>query len=185
MWVLDDRLILSATDLSDFVSCQHLTQLKHASVLGADIERHQSEMSRLLQQLGAEHERKHLERLVHGRTTVEFSEEVARNAKTYADLEVAALATRDAMESGVDVIYQPSFLDGNWYGRADFLIRIEPPPGAAYSYEVYDTKLATTARAEALLQLCEYSRQVALVQSHAAANMHVVLGDDSTLSYPY
>ncbi|TME48247.1 MAG: TM0106 family RecB-like putative nuclease [Chloroflexi bacterium] len=186
MWILEGRLILSATDQSDFLACQHLVHLKHASVRGEPIPRSETEMAKLLQQLGQEHERRHLEQLVQpGQTSIEFSEDLARNSTTYGELEAAAAAAREAMRSGIDVIYQPSFLDGDWYGRADFLKRVEPPPGFTYSYEVHDAKLATTAHAEALLQLCEYSRQVALVQGHPPARMHIVLGDSSTVSFAY
>ncbi|TGJ96063.1 hypothetical protein DLJ96_09805, partial [Actinotalea fermentans ATCC 43279 = JCM 9966 = DSM 3133] len=42
-----------------------------------------------------------------------------------ADLEAAHAATLDALHDGVDVVYQGSFFDGRFHGRADFLIRTD------------------------------------------------------------
>jgi uncharacterized protein len=74
MQVLDDNLILSASDLNNFLACRHLTtldlarargQLKLESEAGADAE--------LLARKGDEYERKYLESLIaEGREVVEI-----------------------------------------------------------------------------------------------------------------
>ena len=67
------------------------------------------------------------------------------------------------MRAGADVIYQATFARDGWRGRADFLIRVdEPSPSlGAWSYEVWDTKLARSAKPAAVLQLTFYSQEVA------------------------
>ncbi len=80
--------------------------------------------------------------------------------------------------SGVDVIYQATFFDGRWRGHADFLRRVETASELGpWSYEAHDTKLARRTKAATLLQLGEYSRQVARLQGRAPRSLHVVLGD--------
>jgi uncharacterized protein len=66
--------------------------------------------------------------------------------------------TIDAIRRGADGVYQATFLDGPWGGRADFLIRVDRPSALGdFSYEVVETKLARSAKARAILQLCFYS----------------------------
>ena len=81
------------------------------------------------------------------------------------------------MGRGVDAIYQATFLQGQWGGRADFLLRVETPSELGpWSYEVVETKLAKSTKARALMQLCFYSELVAAIQGKEPEKMHVVLG---------
>lgn len=64
--------------------------------------------------------------------------------------------TLAAMRAGADVVFQGSFFDGVFHGRSDFLVRTGPEP----VYAVWDSKLARSAKAEALLQLAAYADQV-------------------------
>src|SRR4029077_17982103 len=87
---------------------------------------------------------------------------------------------------GVDVIYQASFFDGRWRGHADFLRRVESSRAlGGWSYEVHDTKLARRAKADALLQLADYSRHVARLQGVAPRLLHVGLGDGVVEQFHY
>src|SRR4029079_18024295 len=91
--------------------------------------------------------------------------------------EKAAKATRQAMRQGLDAIYQATFIQGQWGGRADFLLRVETPSELGpWSYEVVETKLAKSTKARALMQLCFYSELVAAIQGKEPEKMHVVLG---------
>jgi len=88
-----------------------------------------------------------------------------------------ARSTVEAMRSGAGVIYQATFLDGQWRGRADFLIRVETPSSLGpWSYEVVDTKLARSTKAGAVVQLCFYSDLLSRIQNLEPQSMHVVLG---------
>ena len=81
------------------------------------------------------------------------------------------------MRSGVDVIYQAVLFDGRRFGYADFLQRVEKPSDlGAWSYEVWDTKLARHAKASAVLQLSLYSDMVRELQGRQPEQMHLALG---------
>src|SRR3569833_423274 len=67
-------------------------------------------------------------------------------------------STERWMNEGGEVITQAELASDLWYGRADFLVRVErPSPRWAWSYEVIDTKLSSDTRAGTVLQLCVYS----------------------------
>jgi predicted RecB family nuclease len=172
--LIDGAIILSATDLNNYLACGHLIELDLATL------RH--ELTRpgrlpgqasLLAELGEQHERNYLDRLRddgHEVVTIERSRDLAE----------AAEATERAMRERADIVYQASFFDGTWLGHADFLRRVdEPLPGGkwAWHYEVEDTKLARHTEPYFLLQLCYYSEHVARVQGAAPRAMYVVLGD--------
>ena len=124
----------------------------------------------MLRKLGLEHEQKYLDELkARGLKVVEIPTDVSWSE--------AAVATREAMVQGVDVIYQATFIQEPWAGRADFLIRVETPSElGAWSYEVVETKLAKSTKARALIQLWLYSELVAAIQGQVPERMHVVLG---------
>ncbi|MBV8195399.1 MAG: TM0106 family RecB-like putative nuclease, partial [Candidatus Dormibacteraeota bacterium] len=142
-------------------------------------------MGKLLSELGGEHETAWIDaRESEGRSIKRFDAHVTQDASTLAELHEAARATVEAMREGWEIIYQPFFFDGTWQGRADFLVRVPRPSLLGdFSYEVFDAKLARHVRAEALLQLCEYSLQLQCVQGIAPEHMHVLLGDGTTSSH--
>src|SRR5207237_7581734 len=76
-----------------------------------------------------------------------------------------------------DVIYQATFVDGPWRGRADFLLKT---PGTTklgtWGYEALDAKLARAEKPTYVLQLCFYSDGIAAIQGHPPERMHVLLG---------
>ena len=81
------------------------------------------------------------------------------------------------MAAGAEAIYQATFMDGTWGGRADFLLRVETPSKLGpWSYEVVETKFAKSTKARAIIQLCFYSDLVAGIQGVEPRRMHVVLG---------
>ena len=66
----------------------------------------------------------------------------------------AVAETVEALRQGVDAVYQATFLDAPWGGRADFLVRVNTPSAlGSWSYEVVETKLARSTKATALVQL--------------------------------
>ena len=81
------------------------------------------------------------------------------------------------MCDGADVIYQAVFVDGDWRGIADFIVRVEQPSAlGAWSYEAWDTKLARHTKPYFVLQLCFYTGQIARLQGVTPEGMVVVLG---------
>ena len=185
MRVVAGRLILGATDLSDYIACEHLTELEIRRAHGEDLPRSTTPLAELLATLGGEHETRWVDaRRDAGARVREFDPEATRKATTLAELEHAAAETAAEMRAGTELLYQPFFFDGTWQARADFLVRVDRPSALGdYSYEVYDAKLARHVRVETLLQLCEYSLQVSHILGVMPEQMHVVLGNGVTRSF--
>ncbi|MEZ4503110.1 MAG: TM0106 family RecB-like putative nuclease [Dehalococcoidia bacterium] len=177
MQLIDGRLVYSATDLVGFLDCRHLTNLEHAAVEGhlARPVRDDPVLDRIAQR-GEEHERRFLADLTaEGVAVVELERDEALPPSERIARGLAA--TLEAMRDGADVIYQAVLFDGRRLGYADFLRRVEPPSDlGAWSYEVWDTKLARHAKASAVLQLCMYSDLLAAMQGVEPERMHLALG---------
>src|SRR6267143_6517612 len=125
MQYLDGRLIVSPTDLTVFLECEHLTQLELSAARGElkRPEREDPELE-LLARRGLEHETQHLDGL---RATNVRIVEFAFPDGTLASLQEAHAQTVAAMREGADVIYQATFFDGRWRCHADFLLRVDRP----------------------------------------------------------
>ena len=55
------------------------------------------------------------------------------------DFATSARATEEAMRAGAEIIYQATFVRGDWRGRADFLERVAQPTAlGAWGYEALD-----------------------------------------------
>ena len=77
----------------------------------------------------------------------------------HASLIPARDATFAAIADGADVVFQASFFDGRFYGRADFLLRTRNEDGEI-EYAVVDTKLTNKVRSSALMQMAAYADQL-------------------------
>src|SRR5712692_1591919 len=176
MQFLDGRLIISPSDLTGFLECEHLTQQELAAARG-EIERPERKDPELevLTRRGLEHEARHLAAM---RTSHRRVVEFPFPEGTIARLSQAHNQTVAAMREGVQVIYQGTFFDGRWRCHPDFLLRVDRPSNlGAYSYEVADAKLARKAKAAAVLQCCVYAEQVAAVQGVETDQIRLILGD--------
>src|SRR5262249_41808949 len=173
MQSLKGCLVLSPSDLNDYVECQHLTTLAIEVARG---ERMRSfladDHAELLRRKGEAHERAYLEHLkAEGRQIVEIA------LGEPWDFDAAARRTAEAIRAGADVISQATFIVNQWRGRADFLLRIERPTRLGpWGYEALDAKLARAEKPTYLLQLCFYSDAVAALQGETPERMHVLLG---------
>jgi predicted RecB family nuclease len=178
MQFLDGRLIVSPSDLTGFLECEHLTQQELAAARG-EIERPERKDPELevLTQRGLEHEARQLAELrISHRRVVEFPFPEG----TIASLTEAHAQTVAAMQEGADVIYQGTFFDGRWRCHPDFLLRVDRPSKlGSYSYEVADAKLARKAKAAAVLQCCVYAEQLAAIQGVDPEHITLTLGDGS------
>ena len=171
MKLQDSAVRLSATDLANHLSCQHLTTLDLRLAKG-EIEEPSWENPhlRVLQQRGLEHENAYIQSLrSKGHTIVDLSKELNESASEQ---------TLAAMTSGAAVIVQGSFSQGEWIGRSDVLLRVEQPEKRSlfggWSYEVVDCKLARNTKAETILQLCLYSELLADIQGFDPESFHVI-----------
>jgi len=181
---LTGHLLLSATDLTNHLACEHLTVELHRVAVGerprpfAAPDPH----AELVRQRGDRHEQEQLERLIReaGNQWVDLTLPPGSSGDV-ATLEAASVRTREAMRSGVPLIYQATLLSGRWQGRTDFLRRIETPSElGAFSYEVMDTKLSRAVKPHVVHQLCLYTRLVGEAQGCELDHAVVILGDGTT-----
>lgn len=171
MRLFEDDILLSASDLNTFIGCPHATTLDLAYLHGEGPEpREDSDDVELLQNYGFAHENNYLDRLQsQGRRVLGL---------TGSDFFGAVIATRDAMQSGVDVIYQGALMNPHWGGWADFIELVEKPSALGnYSYEVVDTKLKRSVDPRHVLQLVLYSDLLAEIQGIMPEYAHVELGN--------
>lgn len=166
------ELILSATDLSNFLSCRHRTALEMAAAQGKR-QRPQwhDPLLEILFKRGLEHEKNYVQSLESsGRLVLDLSDVKEPGA--------AIARTLDAMRAGADVIVQAALGDDNWYGRPDVMMRVDAPSAlCAWSYQVADTKLARETRAGTILQLGLYSELLSAAQGRSPEHFHVVTPD--------
>jgi predicted RecB family nuclease len=169
--------IYSASDLHNDLECRRLTWLEQRVALGEERRPEAGSDSGLIAEKGTAHEARYLakQREQHAEALVSFETRVG--AYTREAMREAEALTLAAMASGAPVIYQATFFDETFLGRADFLRRIETPSAHwAWSYEIVDTKLATKPKAHFLLQLCNYSEHLARLQGTTPVHGHLVLG---------
>jgi len=164
--------MFSATDVANFLACQHTATLDRAESR-KEIKKpfFDDPAIELLQKLGLEHEKQYLRHLIDKEAL----------AVTQIDVDAswheAASETIRAMRSGATAIYQATFLDGPWRGRADFLIRVDRLSALGlWAYEVVDTKLARSTKSGAVIQLCFYSDLLSQIQELEPERMYVILG---------
>ena len=169
MRYFSDSFELAATDLSNHLSCAHLTQLQRKVALG-EIKKpswYDPSLDILIKR-GQEHEAAYVEFLSKkGLTVVNLNGQSAEKVI-------------EAMKQGADVIIQAALQNGQWMGYADILLKV---PGTCkfgnWSYEVQDTKLAQNTRAATILQLSLYTDLLATLQGSSPEKMYVVKPGDN------
>lgn len=170
-------IVFSASDLADFVVCQHITTLGLRNLETPLVRKVVSDELAILQEHGIEHERNYVHRLIaEHKRVVEIPTHVPQHDRLSKTIE--------AMQSGADVVYQAAFQLDSFLGYADFLLRVESPSRfGGHSYEVADTKLATKGKARHLVQVALYSEMLEKIQGVAPVSVHLALGDDSIKTY--
>lgn len=173
----DSNYLYSATDLSNHLSCQHLTNLS-AQVARGDLKApsYNDPSLEIMFQRGRDHEAAYVAHL-------EAKKLKVINLEGKPEDE-----TIKAMTVGYDVIVQPSFREGQWIGRADVLLKQNIPSNLGeWSYEVQDTKLSQNTKAGTILQLCLYSEFIFKIQGVQSKQLHVVTPGDpfTTESYNF
>ncbi|HXJ44297.1 MAG TPA: TM0106 family RecB-like putative nuclease, partial [Bryobacteraceae bacterium] len=169
MKAITGTLRLSASDLSNHLSCTHVTSLDLGAATGArPAPDWRSPDLWILQERGRMHEAAYLQFLAEqGLEIVDLSE--------IGSEQDARSQTLRAMERGAEVITQATLADGRWFGRADVLRRVPLSGGFGdWSYEVYDCKLSSETKAGTILQLSLYSEILAVAQGVWPEHMYVV-----------
>jgi len=172
------EIIFSASDLANFLDCEHLTALDLKNFDMPMEKAADDENALLIQKHGYAHEQAFAARLKSKHKTFVDISQVGKDKKKQLD------ATIQAMKDGIEVIYQAALRYGNVAGYSDFLRRVEYPSQlGSYSYEVLDTKLARSPRAKFLIQLAFYSELVSTIQKTPPKMMYVVLGSGKEIGY--
>jgi predicted RecB family nuclease len=164
-----EQMVLTATDLANFLSCRHRTGLEMAEANGKHQRpRWHDPLLKILFQRGLEHEKAYVESLqAGGRQVVSLAD--------VGDPLAAEAQTLAAMRSGADIIVQAALSDGRWSGRPDVLRRTpEESDLGAWAYEVVDTKLARETRSGTILQLGLYSEMLGVAQGRRPEYFYVV-----------
>ena len=178
MQLLNGTLVFSATDLSNFLACPHLTLLNRRTALGGPKPRVFDDPGiEVLRQRGREHEQKVLAQLGGGTRRVVEVRATGSGEARRDRYERLARETVEAMKTGADVIYQGCLFDGAWLGFPDFLQRVDRPSIlGSWSYEVIDAKLAREAKGGALLQVLLYATLLEPLQGIQPELVHLALG---------
>jgi len=176
----DGGLLFSASDLVNYLECEHLTALDLVDLDTPLPRSADSDEAKLIQAKGFAHEAEFLAALKGQH------ERVIDIGQGHATMTEKVEATIQAMRDGHDIIFQATLQDGCFIGYADFLRKVQRPSRlGAWSYEVLDTKLARTPKAKFIVQLAYYSGMVEKVQGEAPQLMHVVMGDKTEVAYRY
>lgn len=154
---------LSATDISNYLSCHHLTELD-LKVLNGELPKpdFNNPHAQVLQERGFEHETKYLEHLKNLFGEVVVIPEDGSPSDLYQQ-------TKDAIQSGARVIAQAVLMHEDWFGRADFIVRTKDG-----QLEIRDTKLSRETKASAILQLCLYGEMLKQITEKMPEYMQVV-----------
>jgi len=180
VFVADDRVIYSASDLAAAARCEYALLRSFDAQLGwgppVAVE---DELLARTAKLGGEHEQRHLDELRElAEDTVAI---IGRPKYTVAGLTAAAEQTIRAVNRRAPVIYQAAMFDGRFVGFADFLVLSHSEAGT--QYRLRDTKLARSVKVEALLQLAAYADTLAAEGVPVAPELELVLGDGATATY--
>lgn len=175
-----DFIQLSASDLSNFLSCNHITTLDRKVIDGfLSAPEWNNPHVAALQQRGFQHESNYISYLESLNLTIATIPEDVSSEEAFG-------LTLEKMKEGVDIIVQGVLKKDEWYGKCDVLKKV---PGKSsfgeYSYEVVDTKLSRETKAGAILQLCLYSELVQSVSGSLPERMYVVTPVDGFTENEY
>jgi predicted RecB family nuclease len=166
MKLLNGKVLLSPTDLSNHLGCRHVTSLNVEVVLGkrSKPDDYPDPSLLALQERGLQHEDAYVKFLTRPGTRIMKFDNTSNTNDTIT-----------AMQSGYDVIVQAALMDDQFNGRADILLRVEKESGlGSWSYEVQDTKLANETKAGTVLQLAVYCDIISKIQKVKPEHFYVV-----------
>src|SRR5690625_2502597 len=186
MFVLDGTVVHSASDLTRAVECEFALVRSLDAKLGrcAPPPEDDDPMRVYTARLGDQHEERVLQQLVQQYDLDAGSVVEVDSPRTNSQdsLRSAHRQTVEAMRAGAGIVYQGSFFDGRFHGRADFLVREVGVDGRPH-YVVHDAKLARRAKVSALLQLAAYAHQLHLAEIPTASDVRLILGDGSITTH--
>lgn len=183
----DQSWVISASDLHQLAACRWLVARTADQKLGKGVvvPEVSDPMMELVARLGLEHEARTLELLQQKLPQVaeiSYDRSVSGGDATAwrANISAAQSETLLAIDKGVDAIFQAVFFQERlveapypigFQGFADFLVN------TGNTWEVWDTKLARSAKDTALIQLASYVDQLHHLGIPASPEIQLILGD--------
>ncbi len=180
MQLLDGKPRFSPSDLTNFMESRFVSYMDRLYLIGDERAKKDpvDEGMSILRERGLAHEAAYLNLLRESGVDVAVIEADGTNG---IDL------TQQSMREGRQVIYQAHLAHGEFFGKADFLVRVDghhsPALGTDYVYEPLDTKLALTPKPYFAIQLCCYAEMLASIQGILPESFFIVLGNGSSKSF--
>lgn len=166
----DGEILYSASDLVNYLECEHLIALDLFDLETPLPKTKDSDQAKLIQDKGYAREADFLAVLKDRHSSLIDIAAVGGN------LEQKIANTLQAMRDGFEIIFQATLRDGGLIGHADFLRKVSrPSENGDWSYEVMDTKLARSTKAKFIIQLGFYSDIVGKAQGIAPLQMQATL----------
>lgn len=170
---------MTATELIDFLACPHRLTWARLAKAGRIPGSTADDPGRtMFHALAQTHEAVAVQRFeAQGRDVLRIPSD--------GDPEAQAAVTAAAMRAGAPIIAQGVLPDPPWYGRPDFLVRVDGPSAwGAWHYVVWDAKLARHPRVLAWVQTAFYSLLLEPVQERLPGSMTLVLGTGASEHFP-
>ena len=165
-----DKSNYSPTDLNNFVSCKY--HIKN-DLLKDELKLKKKEKNANLKlriEYGIQHEANHFELL-----KTKHKKHITINPNQSAEKKCAE--TIEALKDGYDLIYKAYFVDNNFRGEVDFLLKTQIKSKLGdYSYEVHDTKITKNLRPKHILQITGYSYLLSKIQGFTPIKMYLIDG---------
>jgi uncharacterized protein len=181
MHKVEEKLLFSPSDLTSFMESKFVSYMERLLLNGDPraIRDEPDESMDLIRERGLAHESAYLLALKNdGFDVCEISE---------GDKREGLVSTLEAIKAGRQAIYQAHLSLGDFFGKCDFLLRIDDRPSeilqTKYSYVPYDTKLASKPKPYFAIQLCAYAEMLAEIQGFLPDHFVIVLGDGSLKSF--
>ena len=172
MKFLNKKIISSSpSDLNNFVACKYIIKNEIKFQKGEIKKNDEKFDQKLWKKFGLEHEKKHFKI---------FESKYKKNIIIKKDIDENKRfkETKEAIQKGYDLIYHAYFIDDNFRGEADFLIKSNDG-----SYEVYDTKISRNPKPRHIFQILAYSHMLSKIQKVMPKKMYLIDGSDKIHSY--
>ena len=177
MKIEKQNILTSPSDLNNFTLCKYHIKNDKLSFTNKLLKRKPKGDLELIIKLGFEHEKKHLNLFKNKFKKVKIINDKSTENQRYKD-------TILALKEGFKIIHKAFLIEDTFRGEVDFLIRVETKSDiGAWSYEVWDTKIARKPQTRHVLQITAYSYMLGKLQGLLPKKMYLIGGDDE--EHPY